>query len=104
MRKPSPAIGPVDGAFVINSNCRFNLTTITNHFTIPFSLARRGASSGDGPVRRSRAWRPAAAARNRGLGRHGDPPAGHYDPAARSLAQRASEDNAGDGSAGPGAE
>ena len=37
---------------------------------------------------RSQAWRPAAAACNRRLGRQGTPPAGHYDPAARSIALR----------------
>src|SRR4051794_33613618 len=33
-------------------------------------------------------WRPAAAARNRGLGRSGTPPARHDDLAARSIAAR----------------
>ena len=40
-------------------------------------LAHGGASSGDGPERRSGEWRPAAAARNRGLGRSGTP-TGHF--------------------------
>src|SRR3954466_13025190 len=38
--------------------------------------------------RRSGEWRPAAAARNRGLGRSGTPPARHDDLAARSIAVR----------------
>ena len=33
---------------------------------------------------RSEAWRPAVAIRNRRPGRYGTPPAGHYDPDARS--------------------
>ena len=37
---------------------------------------------------RSQAWRPAAAACNRRLGRQGTPPARHYDLAARSFALR----------------
>ena len=37
---------------------------------------------------RSKAWRPAAAACNRRLGRQGTPPARHYDLAARSIALR----------------
>ena len=37
---------------------------------------------------RSQAWRPAAAACNRRLGRQGTPPARHYDLAARSVAAR----------------
>ena len=37
---------------------------------------------------RSEAWRPAAAACNRRLGRQGTPPARHYDLAARSVAAR----------------
>ena len=37
---------------------------------------------------RSKAWRPAAAACNRRLGRQGTPPARHYDLAARSFALR----------------
>ena len=37
---------------------------------------------------RSEAWRPAAAACNRRLGRQGTPPARHYDLAARSIALR----------------
>ena len=43
----------------------------------------RRASSGH-HLRRSEAWRPAAAACNRRPGRYGTPPAGHYDPDARS--------------------
>src|SRR3954465_3610861 len=38
--------------------------------------------------RRSGEWRPAAAARNRGLGRAGTPPARHDDLAARSIPVR----------------
>src|SRR3954469_7606725 len=68
--------------------------------TIPI-LAHGGASSGDGPERRSGEWRPAAAARNRGLGRSGTPPARHDDLAARSSLH-GSGGNAGDGSAAPG--
>src|SRR3954452_3580673 len=64
-------------------------------------LAHGGASSGDGPERRSGEWRPAAAARNRGLGRDGTPPARHDDLAARSSLY-GSGGNAGDGSAAPG--
>ena len=64
-------------------------------------LAHGGASSGDGPERRSGEWRPAAAARNRGLGRSGTPPARHEDLAARSSLH-GSGGNAGDGSAAPG--
>ena len=44
-------------------------------------LAHGGASSGDGPERRSGEWRPAAAARNRGLGRSGTPPDPIANPA-----------------------
>src|ERR1700755_3103777 len=55
--------------------------------TIPI-LAHGGASSRDDPERRSGEWRPAAAARNRGLGRSGTPPARHDDLAARSIAVR----------------
>jgi hypothetical protein len=51
--------------------------------------------------RRSGEWRPAAAARNRGLGRSGTPPARHDDLAARSSLH-GSGGNAGDGSAAPG--
>ena len=51
--------------------------------------------------RRSGEWRPAAAARNRGLGRPGTPPARHDDLAARSSLH-GSGGNAGDGSAAPG--
>ena len=51
--------------------------------------------------RRSGEWRPAAAARNRGLGRSGTPPARHYDLAARSRCTDPGG-NAGDGSAAPG--
>src|SRR3954469_22987434 len=57
--------------------------------------------SGDDPERRSGEWRPAAAARNRGLGRSGTPPARHDDLAARSSLH-GSGGNAGDGSAAPG--
>src|SRR5437660_7445537 len=49
---------------------------------------------------RSEEWRPATAACNRRLGRHGTPPAGHYDLAARSSLN-GSGANAGEGSAGP---
>src|SRR4051795_10562921 len=52
-------------------------------------------------LRRSGEWRPAAAARNRGLGRSGTPPARHDDLAARSSLY-GSGGNAGDGSAAPG--
>src|SRR3954462_15871921 len=55
--------------------------------TIPI-LAHGGASSRDDPERRSGEWSPAAAARNRGLGRSGTPPARHDDLAARSIAVR----------------
>src|SRR5207344_3068275 len=55
----------------------------------------------DGPERRSGEWRPAAAARNRGLGRSGTPPARHDDLAARSSLH-GSGGHAGDGSAAPG--
>src|SRR6476659_1596705 len=68
--------------------------------TIPI-LAHGGASSRDDPERRSGEWRPAAAARNRGLGRSGTPPARHDDLAARSSLY-GSGGNAGDGSAAPG--
>src|SRR3954454_21515282 len=51
-------------------------------------LAHGGASSRDDPERRSEEWRPAAAARDRGLGRSGTPPARHDDLAARSIAAR----------------
>src|SRR3954447_18573441 len=64
-------------------------------------LAHGGASSGDGPERRSGEWRPAAAARNRGLGRFGTPPARQDDLAARSSLY-GSGGNAGEGSAAPG--
>src|SRR3954468_12169280 len=57
--------------------------------------------SGDDPERRSGEWRPAAAARNRGLGRSGTPPARHDDLAARSSLH-GSGGNAGDGSAARG--
>src|SRR5439155_19835809 len=46
------------------------------------------------------AWRAAAATHNRRLGRHGTPPARHYDLAARSSLD-GSGANAGEGSAGP---
>src|SRR5438876_6398389 len=49
---------------------------------------------------RSEEWRPATAACNRRLGRHGTPPARHYDLAARSSLD-GSGANAGEGSAGP---
>src|SRR5260370_2297953 len=49
--------------------------------------------------RRSEAWRPAAAARPRCPGRYGKPPAGHYDPDARSS-HRAGR-KSGEGSAAP---
>src|SRR5437016_11176966 len=49
---------------------------------------------------RSEAWRAAAATHNRRLGRHGTPPARHYDLAARSSLD-GSGVNAGEGSAGP---
>src|SRR5437660_5597615 len=49
---------------------------------------------------RSEEWRPATAACNRRLGRHGTPPARHYDLAARSSLN-VSGVNAGEGSAGP---
>src|SRR3954469_21221451 len=52
-------------------------------------------------LRRSGEWRPAAAVRNRGLGRSGTPPARHDDLAARSSLY-GSGGNAGDGSAAPG--
>jgi hypothetical protein len=45
-------------------------------------LAREGPSPEAFP-KVERAWRPAAAARNRGLGRSGKPPVGYYGPAAR---------------------
>src|SRR5438552_2332081 len=48
---------------------------------------------------RSEEWRPATAACNRRLGRHGTPPARHYDLAARSSLD-GSGANAGEGSAG----
>src|SRR5215831_19341445 len=48
----------------------------------------------------SEEWRPAAAAWNRRLGRHGNPSARHYDLAARSSLN-GSGANAGEGSAGP---
>ena len=51
--------------------------------------------------RRNGEWRPAAAARNRSLGRSGTPPARHYDLAARSSLNGAGG-NAGEGSADPG--
>ena len=41
---------------------------------------------------RSKAWRPAAAACNRRLGRQGTPPARHYDLAARSIAATDAEE------------
>src|SRR5262249_50275533 len=50
--------------------------------------------------RRSEVWRPAAAARNRRLGRSGKSPAGHYDPAARSSLYGAGG-NAGQSEARP---
>jgi len=50
---------------------------------LSFSLAHEGAFL-ETILRRSEAWRPAAAACNRRPGRHGTPPAGHYDPDARS--------------------
>src|SRR3954452_3919437 len=56
--------------------------------------------SGDDPERRSGEWRPAAAARHRGLGRSGTPPARHDDLAAR-RSLHGSGGNAGDGSAAP---
>src|SRR5712692_6355275 len=49
---------------------------------------------------RSKAWRPAAKARNRSPGRSGTPSARHYDLAARSSLH-GSGGNAGDGSTGP---
>src|SRR6266851_4491645 len=51
-------------------------------------------------LKRSEAWRPAAAARNQSPGRPGTPPARHYDLAARSSLH-GSGGNAGDGSTGP---
>ena len=50
---------------------------------LSFSLAHEGAFL-ETILRRSEAWRPAAVACNRRPGRHGTPPAGHYDPDARS--------------------
>src|SRR6185436_5882705 len=71
-------------------------------YSIGFAiLAHGGASSGDGPERRSGEWRPAAAARNRGLGRSGTPPTRHDDLAARSSLHGSGR-NAGVGSAAPG--
>src|SRR6266436_3338474 len=63
----------------------------------PASLieGRRPATS----RRRSEAWRPAAAARTRCPGRYGKPPAGHYDPDARSSHR--SGRKSGEGSAAP---
>ena len=66
-----------------------------------FPSSLRGASSRNDPEGGAGEWRPAAAARNRGLGRSGTPPARHDDLAARSSLY-GSGGNAGDGSAAPG--
>src|SRR5262249_59575125 len=55
---------------------------------ISHSLALRGAPSG-GVLRAERGAAPAGWARNPALGRPRDPPAGHYEPAARSSLMRA---------------
>ncbi|MFL6798746.1 MAG: hypothetical protein ACJ8F3_17095, partial [Xanthobacteraceae bacterium] len=57
-----------------------------------------GDPEGESNGRRPRSWLATVIP-----GGSGDPPAGHYDLAAGEPAARAPVDNAGDGSAGPGA-
>ena len=99
------ASSPLDGCWVSQS-ARPNLLATTgyrlknNVYDVHLSLAlvdesciRCVALLIEGRLRRqsrwrSEAWRPAAAACNRRLGRQGTPPARHYDLAARSFALR----------------
>ena len=85
--------------FGYNTNISIDYVTGLWYFDLPSSLMEGRLP--ETVLRRSGEWRPAAAARNRGLGRSGTPPARHDDLAARSSLY-GSGGNAGDGSAAPG--
>ena len=77
----------VEGAKIIDYDVNLSLDPVGQ------SCIRNVALLIEGRLRRqsrwrSQAWRPAAAACNRRLGRQGTPPARHYDLAARSIALR----------------
>ena len=77
----------VEGAKIIDYDMNLSLDPVSDSCILCVALLIEGRLRRQSRWR-SQAWRPAAAACNRRLGRQGTPPAGHYDPAARSFALR----------------